>query len=114
MTQVSRSARTLNWVMKSSTCKVSFSSYNTGRFVDSPEILTKPPRKVVLISKSFGSLAMSKLLEQVRDEMRTRHYSYRTEQTYLPGSNQRACCFNRPFNNSSEVGIFFVKSNLSG
>jgi integrase len=26
---------------------------------------------------------MSKLLQQVRDEMRTRHYSYRTEQTYL-------------------------------
>ena len=26
---------------------------------------------------------MPKLLEQVRDEMRTRHYSYRTEQTYI-------------------------------
>ena len=26
---------------------------------------------------------MPKLLEQVSDEMRTRHYSYRTEQTYL-------------------------------
>src|SRR5882724_6663496 len=71
--------------MKSSTCKVSFSSYNTGRFVDSPEILTKPPRKVGVCPnfQSFGSLTMSKLLDQVRDEMRTRHYSYRTEQTYL-------------------------------
>ncbi len=26
---------------------------------------------------------MSKLLDQVRDVMRTRHYSYQTEQTYL-------------------------------
>ena len=26
---------------------------------------------------------MAKLLEEVRDQMRTRHYSYRTEQTYL-------------------------------
>lgn len=26
---------------------------------------------------------MPKLLEQVRNELRTRHYSYRTEQTYL-------------------------------
>jgi hypothetical protein len=27
---------------------------------------------------------------------------------------QWASCFNRPFNNPSEVGIFFVKSNLAG
>jgi len=26
---------------------------------------------------------MPKLLEQARDQLRTRHYSYRTEQTYL-------------------------------
>jgi len=26
---------------------------------------------------------MSRLLDQVRDEMRIRHYTYRTEQTYL-------------------------------
>jgi len=26
---------------------------------------------------------MPKLLEEVRHELRTRHYSYRTEQTYL-------------------------------
>jgi hypothetical protein len=33
-----------------------------------------------------------RLLEQVRDALRLRHYSLRTEQTYAIGSND-SCCF---------------------
>ncbi len=32
---------------------------------------------------NYRELFMSKLLDQVRDVLRTRHYSYQTEQTYL-------------------------------
>jgi hypothetical protein len=36
-----------------------------------------------LLLSNFRRLSLPKLLDQVRDLIRLRHYSYRTEQTYL-------------------------------
>ncbi|MCA1607493.1 MAG: phage integrase N-terminal SAM-like domain-containing protein, partial [Acidobacteria bacterium] len=43
----------------------------------------RPAQAVFLNLQFSGALTMSKLLEEVRDLIRTLHYSYRTEEAYL-------------------------------
>src|SRR6266498_1910933 len=60
-------------------CKTTHYPYNTGQPADSLTKLTKPPGEAAVLTNFHPAedLTMAKLLEEVRDQMRTRHYSYR-------------------------------------
>ncbi len=61
-----------------------FGSYSTGQWLDALANLTSSKDRSCKAHVLKGrNLTVPKLLEQVRLHMRTRHYSYRTEQSYL-------------------------------
>lgn len=66
-----------------STCKGTFGVYNLGRVLRSPvfkggEIMVHPN-----LSDKSTTAKSPKLLDQVRDKLRVKHYSIRTEQSYV-------------------------------